>query len=124
MLTIGHIPVDPPLILAPMAGVTDRDFRLIVRRIGGVALVTMEFINSKGLVRGDNVLLPGFASRDVARHPAFILTPPTRLVAPDRFGLARRMSPEGELTEWELHPAGKPVAHWCQASDFVDDPTG
>ena len=53
MLTIGHIPIDPPLILAPMAGVTDRDFRLIVRRIGGVGLVTMEFINSKGLVRGD-----------------------------------------------------------------------
>jgi hypothetical protein len=83
-----------------------------------------EMIDWLDRVRGDNVLLPGFASRDVARHPAFLLTPPTRLVAPDRFGLARRMSPEGELTEWELHPAGKPVAHWCQASDFVDDPTG
>jgi nifR3 family TIM-barrel protein len=35
-----------------MAGVTDRDFRLIVRRIGGVGLVTMEFIASKALVRG------------------------------------------------------------------------
>ncbi len=53
MLKIGHIPVDPPLVLAPMAGVTDRDFRLIVRRIGGVGLVTMEFISSQGLVRGD-----------------------------------------------------------------------
>ncbi|MEM9594952.1 MAG: tRNA dihydrouridine synthase DusB [Acidobacteriota bacterium] len=53
MFQIGHIPVDPPLILAPMAGVTDRDFRLIVRRIGGVGVVTMEFISSKMLMQGD-----------------------------------------------------------------------
>jgi len=53
MLKIGDVPVDPPLFLAPMAGVTDRDFRLIVRRIGGVGLVAMEFISSKGLIGGD-----------------------------------------------------------------------
>ena len=52
MLRLGPVSVDPPLVLAPMAGVTDRDFRLIVRRIGGVGLVTMEFIASKALVRG------------------------------------------------------------------------
>jgi nifR3 family TIM-barrel protein len=57
MLKIGPIDVDPPLILAPMAGVTDRDFRLIVRRIGGVGLVTMEFIAAKGLVGGDRRVL-------------------------------------------------------------------
>ena len=53
MLQIGTIPVDPPLFLAPMAGVTDRDFRLIVRRIGGVGVVAMEFLRSKGLVEGE-----------------------------------------------------------------------
>lgn len=52
MFEIGTVSVDPPLILAPMAGVTDRDFRLILRRIGGVGLVTMEFLSSKELVRG------------------------------------------------------------------------
>ena len=52
MLRLGPLSVDPPLVLAPMAGVTDRDFRLIVRRIGGVGLVTMEFIASQALVRG------------------------------------------------------------------------
>ena len=56
-MKIGPIDVDPPLILAPMAGVTDRDFRLIVRRIGGVGLVTMEFIAAKGLVGGDKRVL-------------------------------------------------------------------
>jgi nifR3 family TIM-barrel protein len=35
-----------------MAGVTDRDFRLIVRRVGGVGLVTMEFISSRALLEG------------------------------------------------------------------------
>lgn len=52
MLAYGRVPIPTPLVLAPMAGVTDRDFRLIVRRIGGVGLVTMEFIASKALVRG------------------------------------------------------------------------
>lgn len=35
-----------------MAGVTDRDFRLLVRRIGGVGVVTMEFVSSRSLVKG------------------------------------------------------------------------
>ena len=45
--------VDPPLILAPMAGITDMTYRLLLRRIGGVGLVTMEFISSEGLTRGN-----------------------------------------------------------------------
>lgn len=53
MLTVGNISVESPTVLAPMAGVTDRDFRLIVRRIGGVGVVTMEFISSKMLLQGD-----------------------------------------------------------------------
>ena len=53
MLRLGPIAVDPPLFLAPMAGVTDRDFRLLVRRIGGVGLVAMEFIASKAIVSGN-----------------------------------------------------------------------
>ncbi len=52
MFKLGSISIDPPLVLAPMAGVTDRDFRLIVRRIGGVGLLSMEFISSKELVAG------------------------------------------------------------------------
>jgi nifR3 family TIM-barrel protein len=44
--------IDPPLVLAPMAGITDGTYRLLLRRIGGVGLVTMEFISSEGLTRG------------------------------------------------------------------------
>jgi nifR3 family TIM-barrel protein len=53
VMRLGSVVVDPPLVLAPMAGVTDRQFRLILRRVGGVGLVTMEFISSEALVRGN-----------------------------------------------------------------------
>jgi tRNA-dihydrouridine synthase B len=53
MVQVGRVRVDPPLWLAPMAGVTDRDFRLIVRRIGGIGVVSMEFISSRAIVSGN-----------------------------------------------------------------------
>jgi tRNA-dihydrouridine synthase B len=51
-MRIGAVALDEPLILAPMAGITDQYFRLILKRIGGVGLVTMEFISSEALTRG------------------------------------------------------------------------
>ncbi len=45
--------IDPPLVLAPMAGITDGQFRLVLRRLGGVGLVTMEFVSSEALTRGN-----------------------------------------------------------------------
>jgi nifR3 family TIM-barrel protein len=51
MLRYGPLTIDPPLLLAPMAGITDRQFRLVLRRLGGVGLVTMEFLSSEALVR-------------------------------------------------------------------------
>jgi nifR3 family TIM-barrel protein len=51
MLRYGALELGPPLVLAPMAGITDRQFRLVVRRLGGVGLVTMEFLSSEALVR-------------------------------------------------------------------------
>jgi len=53
MLKLGNIPVDPPLVLAPMAGITDHAYRLMLRSIGGVGLVTMEFISSEAISRGN-----------------------------------------------------------------------
>jgi nifR3 family TIM-barrel protein len=57
VLRLGSLAVDPPLLLAPMAGITDRDFRLIVRRIGGVGMVGMEFIPAKGLLARERRVL-------------------------------------------------------------------
>lgn len=50
---LGRTVVSPPLLLAPMAGITDRDFRLLIRRLGGCGLVSMEFISAEGLLRGN-----------------------------------------------------------------------
>ncbi|HEX2165299.1 MAG TPA: tRNA dihydrouridine synthase DusB [Thermoanaerobaculia bacterium] len=67
MLRLGPVAVDPPLFLAPMAGVTDQDFRLIVRRIGGVGVVAMEFVSSKMLLAGDRRLEPVMRFSDEER---------------------------------------------------------
>jgi len=50
---IRNIAIDPPLILSPMAGVTDYTFRRLIKRRGGVGLVVSEFISVEGLTRGN-----------------------------------------------------------------------
>lgn len=46
-----HI-VDPPLVLAPMEGVTDLSFRRLIRSIGGCGLTVTEFIPGRALAEG------------------------------------------------------------------------
>lgn len=48
---IRNITIDPPLVLSPMAGVTDYTFRRLIKRRGGVGLVVSEFISVEGLTR-------------------------------------------------------------------------
>lgn len=49
MLRVGDIPVDPPVILAPMAGITDRPFRDLVAGFGAW-LVVSEMVASAEMV--------------------------------------------------------------------------
>ena len=43
---LGEVPVDPPLLLAPMAGHTNVGFRTLVREMGSCGLVCSELISS------------------------------------------------------------------------------
>lgn len=51
VLSIGHVTVDSPLVLAPMAGITDLPFRLINRSFG-CGLAFTEMISASSLVHG------------------------------------------------------------------------
>lgn len=47
-LKIGNVTLDNPIILAPMAGVTDLPFRLLCRELGA-GLVCMEMVSAKAI---------------------------------------------------------------------------
>ena len=42
---IRSIEINPPLVLSPMAGVTDVPFRALLKRRGGIGLTVSEFIS-------------------------------------------------------------------------------
>ena len=46
------VELETPLVLAPLAGHTDRAFRGLVRSLGGCGLVVTEMVSSEGLTRG------------------------------------------------------------------------
>ena len=55
-LAIGSLQISPPLILAPMAGISDLPFRLLARAQGAPLCFT-EMISAEGLKRnGQNTL--------------------------------------------------------------------
>jgi nifR3 family TIM-barrel protein len=51
-LSIGNITVDPPVVLAPMAGVTNTAFRRLCRSYGG-GLYVSEMVTARALVEGN-----------------------------------------------------------------------
>ena len=48
-MQIGNIKLDAPLVLAPMAGITDLPFRVICRRLG-CGMTVSEMVSAKGLL--------------------------------------------------------------------------
>jgi tRNA-dihydrouridine synthase B len=48
-LQIGPLAIDPPLLMAPMAGFTNHAFRQIVRCLGGVGLLATEMISARSV---------------------------------------------------------------------------
>src|SRR5262252_3660374 len=52
-IDLGGVRIEPNLVLAPMAGVTDSSFRRLIKELGGVGLIVTEFISVEGLTRGN-----------------------------------------------------------------------
>src|SRR5947199_4754562 len=50
---IRNIEINPPLVLSPMAGVTDISFRSLLKQRGGIGLSVSEFISVEGLTRNN-----------------------------------------------------------------------
>src|ERR1700694_3388065 len=50
---IRDIEINPPLVLAPMAAVTDISFRRLLKARGGIGLTVSEFISVEGLTRNN-----------------------------------------------------------------------
>jgi len=81
--------ISPPLVLSPMAGVTDSPFRRIAKRCGNVGLIVTEFISVEGLTRGN------MRSHDMMRY-----TPEERPLAIQIFGYDEvRMRWAAEIAE-------------------------
>jgi tRNA-dihydrouridine synthase B len=51
-MKIGSVQLSSPMVVSPMAGMTDTAFRRLVKRQGGCGLVVTEMVSSEGLVRG------------------------------------------------------------------------
>src|SRR5215216_1996801 len=49
---IGTVTLSAPMVVSPMAGMTDTAFRRLVKRHGGCGLVVTVMVSSEGLVRG------------------------------------------------------------------------
>ena len=51
MLKIRDVPINPPLVLAPVAGHTDSVFRRAIKDLGGCGLVVSELVSTEGMTR-------------------------------------------------------------------------
>ena len=67
-LRIGPIPVWPPVVLAPMAGVTNPPFRTLCQRYGA-GLYVSEMITARALVEGNRktLLMASFGAEETTR---------------------------------------------------------
>lgn len=69
--SICDILIDPPCVLAPMEGITDREFRGMIRGLGGCGLTVTEFVSSEAMTR-EVAKAWRMAEIDPTEHPVSI----------------------------------------------------
>ncbi|HOT01719.1 MAG TPA: tRNA dihydrouridine synthase DusB [Acidobacteriota bacterium] len=66
-MQLGPVTVKPNVILAPMAGITDRPFRRMIRQLGGCGLTVSELLSVEAIVRRQRRTLAMMAADPVER---------------------------------------------------------
>lgn len=109
-LQLGDLTVSPPVVLAPMAGVTNAPFRTLCRRYGG-GLYVSEMVGARGLIEGNRTTRlkasfgPGETPRSIQLYA----------IDPDDAGAATRLLVnEGHVDHVDLNfgcPSPKVTRH-------------
>lgn len=117
---IADIPVDPPIVLAPMEGVTDRPFRALMRSLGGCGLTVTEFISSEAMTR-DIQTAWRMAEIDPSEHPVSIQIYGRD---PERMAHAARhcVSVGADIVDINLGCPSKRVTSGCAGSALMREP--
>lgn len=117
---IADIPVDPPIALAPMEGVTDRPFRALVRSLGGCGLTVTEFISSEAMTR-DVEDAWRMAEIDPSEHPVSIQIYGRD---PERMASAAKhcVSVGADIIDINLGCPSKRVTSGCAGSALMREP--
>ena len=119
-MQIGSYLIDPPVVLAPMAGVTDKPFRLLCKRLGA-GLAVSEMTNAdprlwhtrKSLQRMDHVGEPEPVSVQIAGYD------PAMLAEAARFNVANG----AQLIDINMGcPAKKVCNVWSGSALLQDEP--
>ena len=66
MLKIGNIEIKNPIILAPMAGISDSAFRRIAKEFGA-GLVVAEMVSDKAILYGSQKTIDMLYMKDIER---------------------------------------------------------
>ncbi|MFP4017579.1 MAG: tRNA dihydrouridine synthase DusB [Halanaerobiales bacterium] len=113
-MNIADIKIDVPIILAPMAGVTDYPYRQIIRRMG-CKLLYSEMVSSKGLVYGSD------RSYDLMEYT----TKGDGLISIQIFGEeASFMAEAAQIIEREINPDIIDINMGCPTAKIVKNGSG
>jgi nifR3 family TIM-barrel protein len=109
-LHLGPLEVWPPVVLAPMAGVTNAPFRTLCRRYGG-GLYVSEMVGARGLIEGDatSQLKASFAPDEDPRSIQLYAIDPR-----DAAGATELLVGQGQVDHLDLNfgcPAPKVTRH-------------
>ncbi|MBI5557664.1 MAG: tRNA-dihydrouridine synthase family protein [Deltaproteobacteria bacterium] len=119
MLEIRGLSITPPLLLAPMAGLTHSAFRTLLLRLGGVGLLSTEMLSARRLPMENAVISPFLVSTE-AEHPLSY-----QLLVADNVHLARAIDRvhelKGDAIDLNLGCPAPKVRQFGGGSKLVDD---